>query len=238
MLNFKVFDTSRFRKRKNAQWGRKTWNLLKRLAQVLQYFHSVGYVHGYVEPSTIGKFVGSNNWKLLDMRGTTKIGERMHGELRYGAPPESVSNRSIGISDSTDRMKSISFDEDFKATKAVNYSVSFDEVEHGIEFTPEGCVADPSWDIFSFGLVMGQLVLGQSMVLLPNFEKASDAHLKKLYQYDYERFKKIHNAALRVAGRKVANLLSKCLQPIPDERPRSMTEILNDPYFEDINKIL
>jgi serine/threonine protein kinase len=191
-----------------------------------------------VQPDTIGKFVGSNNWKLLDMRRTTKIGENMRGELRSGVPPESVKSSAIGYSASTDRMKSISFDEEFKRTKPVNYNVSFDDAGPDIEFAPESVVADPSWDIWAFGLVMGQLILGQSMVQLPNFEKASDAHLKNLYQYDYEKLKKIHRASLKIAGQKSANLLSKCLQPIPDERPKSMSEILNDPYFEDINKIV
>ena len=232
-----VFDTSRFRRRKNQAWARKSWSLLKRLAQVLDYFHSVGYVYGHVETATIAKFNGSNNWKLTDMRYTTKIGSPMSGGLRPGAPPESISSSSLVLSPSSDRLTAISFDEDFNRTKTINYSVSLDEEGPSLSFAPEHCVADPSWDIYSFGLVMGQLILGQSMVLLPNFEKAEDAHLKNLNHFGYDRLLKIQATARKVTGRKASTLLSKCLQPAPEDRPRSMSEILQDPYFDDINSV-
>ena len=230
-----VFDTSRFRRRKNRAWARKSWSLLKRLAEVLDYFHSVGYVHGHVETETIAKFNGSNNWKLTDMRHTTKIGSPMSGDLRAGAPPESISSSSLVMSPSSDRLKAISFDEDFNRTKTINYSVSLDEDGPSLEFDPEHCVADPSWDIYLFGLVMGQLILGQSMVLLPNFEKAADAHLKNLNHFNYDQLLKIQVAAKKVTGRKASTLLGRCLQPAPEDRPRSMSEILKDPYFDSID---
>ena len=161
----------------------------------------------------------------------------MRGEIRPTVPPESISTSTISMSPSNDKMKSISFDEDFQRTKTINYSVSFDEVQPEITFAPEFCVADPSWDIWSFGLVMGQLLLGQSMVLLPNFERAEDAQMKNLSKYNFETLMKIRDVAFRVSGKKAANLLIKCLQPDPSNRPSSMAEILKDPYFDDINKI-
>ena len=73
---------------------------------MLQWFHQAGYVHGYVEPEFIAKFAGSNNWKLTDMRHTTKIGEYMSGDIRKGVPPESISNNvSLMPVSSTDRMR-------------------------------------------------------------------------------------------------------------------------------------
>jgi Serine/threonine protein kinase len=171
------------------------------------------------------------------MRHTTKIGHKMRGGLRPCIPPESVFSSSLATAPSTDRMKTISFDEDFNKTKAIKYSVSLDDEFPALEFIPENCIADPSWDIFSFGLVMGQLILGQSMVLLPNFERAEDAHLKKLYQFDHTSLRKIEVAARKVISAKAANLLIKCLQPIPEDRPSNMDEILRHPYFDDINTI-
>lgn len=194
-------------------------------------------MHGHVDSNTIAKFNGSNNWKLLHMRHVTKIGEPMRGEIRPTVPPESISTSRISMSPSNDKMKSISFDEDFQTTKTINYSVSFDEVQPEITFAPELCVADPSWDIWSFGLVMGQLLLGQSMVLLPNFERAEDAQMKNLSKYNFETLMKIRDVAFRVSGKKAANLVTKCLQPDPSNRPSSVAEILKDPYFDDINKI-
>lgn len=128
---------------------------------------------------------------MLDMRSATRIGAPMRGDLRYGAPPESISISTKKSGSSV--VKIVSFDENFvkgdsssKAAASVS-SKSIDdsnELLESFEFNPEQCEATPSWDVWSFGLIMGQLVLGQSMVLLPNFEKASDAHLKKLYKYD------------------------------------------------------
>ena len=106
-----------------------------------------------------------------------------------------------------------------------------------MEFVPGDCVAMPAWDIFSFGLIMGQLVLGQSMVLLPNFEQASDAHMKNLYNFNDGTLKKIHAAAVKHTGKKAADLLFKCLQPNPQDRPKSMKEILEDKYFDDIGAV-
>ena len=82
------------------------------LARVLKYFHDIGYVHGHVEPSTIGKFNGSNNWKMLDMRRATEIGKPMRGDLRYGAPPESVTTSQVqGVAGEVKKL--VSFDENF-----------------------------------------------------------------------------------------------------------------------------
>ena len=256
----KIFETSRFRKRKNVQWAKKSLNLLRALARVLKYFHSIGYVHGSVEPAMIGKFQGSNNWKMLDMRRATKIGQQMRGDLRYGAPPESIS-MSQKNTGNTGVRKVVSFDEHFvPGGTSSNHSDDYNDISQSLEFNPEQCIAETPWDIWSFGLIMGQLVLGQSMLLLPSFEKASDAHLRNLYQYDDEAVKvsayqthvcvlfscrcsssykhyyylfpqKIYDAAQRVSGNDAAELLAKLLQPRPEDRPQSMDEVLSYSYF-------
>jgi len=69
------------------------------------------------------------------------------------------------------------------------------------------------------------------------FERAPDAHLKKLYQFDQNSLRKIDVAARKVTSIKAVHLLIKCLQPIPDDRPSNMDEILRHPYFDDINTI-
>ncbi len=165
-------------------------NLLLSLARVLKYFHSVGYIHGHVEPATIGKFTGSNNWKMLDMRRATEIGKPMRGQLRYGAPPESVTTSEMKNGMTGEVKKLVSFDENFVQDDETNEKKnSGHEVFEPLEFCPQKCSASTTWDIWSFGLIMGQLVLGQSMVLMPNIEKASDAHLKNLHHYNDEAVK-------------------------------------------------
>lgn len=118
------------------------------------------------------------------MRSATRIGSKMCGDLRYGAPPESISV-SQKKNNTAEVVKLVSFDENFvRGTTPSHDSEGDYETTESLEFNPKQCIATTSWDIWSFGLIMGQLVLGQSMVLLPNFEKASDAHLKNLHQYD------------------------------------------------------
>jgi len=55
-------------------------------------------------------------------------------------------------------------------------------------FAPEKCIASPAWDMWGFGLVMVQLLLGRC-TSLPNFEKADDAILRNLYYYDESTLK-------------------------------------------------
>lgn len=170
------------------------------------------------------------------MRKTTKIGAYMRGDLRMGAPPESVTAgiNSLGQSESFDQVKSVSFDQTFNRTKEVDYMT--DEYNGPIpEFTPEEVKAHPTWDIFSFGLVMAQLLLGQSMVLLPNFERAEDAHLRRLYKYDECSFAKIVAVAQKNAGYLAADLLQKCLHPDPKQRIQTMESVLNDDFFSMAN---
>ena len=90
-----------------------------------------------MEPSTIAKFVGSNNWKLLDMRKATRIGEFMSGDLRMGAPPESVVGCDLDLSASQDQIKSVFFDETFSKTKEVNYETLTEYDGPTPEFAPE-----------------------------------------------------------------------------------------------------
>ncbi len=117
------------------------------------------------------------------MRRTTKIGKRMCGDLRYGAPPESVRvSKEKGVVEGVKKL--VSFDENFVPGDVSSEKEDESETMKPLEFCPQECKASTSWDIWSFGLIMGQLVLGQSMVLMPNIEKATDAHLKNLHQYD------------------------------------------------------
>ena len=100
-----------------------------------------------------------------------------------------------------------------------------------IHFVPERCEATPQWDMWGFGLLMVQLLLGRCM-LLPNFEKAEDAILKKLHKHDANALRKICNQLTAVAGRDATDLVMSLLQRDPNLRPKSMEEILAHKYFQ------
>ena len=151
---------------------------------------------------------------MLDMRRATKIGKPMRGDLRYGAPPESVSASQLKA-DNPEVIKLVSFDENFvRGTDPLAYPEAENEATESLEFSPNQCFAATSWDIWSFGLIMGQLVLGQSMVLLPNFEKASDAHVKNLYHYD-DSAVKVRNRYTPIGIRTFCDLVSLCTNFLP-----------------------
>ena len=166
--------------------------VLKHIAYDLMHLHDRGLIHGYIDPSTVAKY--KNIWKLKDISSATPIGCRMSGPVRLGIPPESVVVKG-NTEDSYDELaltKSVTFQEDSDdkpddngdgMMEGAGSDQSLPDVSL-LEFSPEDCVADPSWDIWSFGLLMGQLCLHQSRVLLPNFEEAQDAHLKNLNKFD------------------------------------------------------
>jgi len=239
-----IFESSRFRKRKSKEWARKSCNLLKRVAYVLSHLHERGFVHGHVGPSTIAKFDGENNWKLTDIGKISRIGSSMRGVLRTGVPPESVSKCAIQEPSTIDLRKIVSFENDAaeapeRISEVNKTKPSDDDTTNKIpantllKFTPARCTAAVSWDIWSLGLVMGQLILGQSMVYLPNFENATDAHLKNLYNFNETNLQKIGQAARKSAGENASQLLVRLLHPSPEKRPLSIADILMDNYFID-----
>ena len=152
-----LFETSRFRRRKTEEWSSKCQSLLKRLAELLRYIHQCGFVHGHIEPSTIARFNGGNNWKLMYLRGITPIGEMMNGDLRFGAPPESVlatgAVRNFFSSfDQGGLEKLVSFEEDDGNTVKRHSND-----KPGCEFRADLSRAEISWDVWSFGLIMGHM---------------------------------------------------------------------------------
>ena len=187
-----VFCKTKYRRRKNSDWIRKSSMVLKHIAHDLMHLHERGLIHGYIDPSTVAKY--KNIWKLKDISSATPIGWMMSGPVRLGIPPESVVVKG-DTEDPYDELtltKSVTFQDDAEVKEDKSNEPNDGEVHAKsddsdvslLEFAPGDCKADPSWDIWSFGLLMGQLCLHQSRVLLPNFEEAQDAHLKNLHKFD------------------------------------------------------
>jgi serine/threonine protein kinase/ankyrin repeat protein len=102
-----------------------------------------------------------------------------------------------------------------------------------ITFSPERVEASVAWDMWGFGLIMTQLLLGQCMHLT-NFEKAEDAVIKKLYRYDNIVLQKICNQIDSTVGSRAADLVYLLLQKDPTKRPRSMEDVLEHQYFQEL----
>lgn len=101
---------------------------------------------------------------------------------------------------------------------------------HEATFVPERCTATPQWDMWAFGLIVTQILLGRCM-LLPNFEKAEDAIIKKLRTFDDNTLRRIYTQVNHVAGCDAADLVMQLLQKDPSRRPKSFEEILSHKYF-------
>lgn len=117
-----------------------------------------------------------------------------------------------------------------KRNKVKIDDISDIDLSKDIQFTPERCIASPSWDAWSFGLIMVQLLIGRC-VYLPNFEKAEDALLYNLSSYNLSKLKKIHDQLQEAVGRSAADLVSRLLNPEAEERLSSFDEIMRHPYF-------
>jgi hypothetical protein len=92
------------------------------------------------------------------------------------------------------RPKSISFKDDI-CNNGIKLSCH-DQVHHlNLAFVPEKCPACTSWDAWGFGLVMGQMLLGSSAINLPNFDRDSTMHLKRLFDFKYETLEVSHFVA-------------------------------------------
>jgi len=102
-----------------------------------------------------------------------------------------------------------------------------------LRFAPERCIASAAWDVWSFGLIMGQLLLGRNVNLLPNSEKSEEGLLRNLYFYDKTAAKKIRESVRESAGEQAGDLISRLLHPAPEMRPSTMTKVLRHKYFHE-----
>jgi serine/threonine protein kinase len=99
-----------------------------------------------------------------------------------------------------------------------------------IVYSPERIIATPSFDIWGFGVIMTNILLGQCMNL-PTFEKADDAIIKKLYYYNNMELEKICEKVESRVGEDAADLIRMLLQKDPRNRPQSMDDVLSHAYF-------
>ena len=109
--------------------------------------------------------------------------------------------------------------------------IRLDEERATATFSPGGVQASVAWDMWGFGLIMTQLLLGRC-IHLTNFETPEDAVTKNLQHYDDHVLQAICNQLLSAIGREAADIVYLLLQKDPAKRPKSMKNVLSSPYFE------
>jgi serine/threonine protein kinase/predicted DNA-binding WGR domain protein len=93
----------------------------------------------------------------------------------------------------------------------------------------ERLIAHPSLDIWSFGIVFYLLITGQTLFHNDQEDNLGAEELEKLASWDQIKLEK---ALKRVDGDLLArDLLEKVLQPAPSNRPQTLSEICNHPFF-------
>uniref|UniRef100_A0A7S1FUX9 Protein kinase domain-containing protein n=2 Tax=Corethron hystrix TaxID=216773 RepID=A0A7S1FUX9_9STRA len=97
-------------------------------------------------------------------------------------------------------------------------------------YSPERCLAGPTWDIWAFGLIMAQLIIGQSH-LVPNKEMPIERLLLILNSFDEHYLENLKSQVNSIDGKIAADLLAHLLHPLPEERVSTMSKILKHKYF-------
>jgi hypothetical protein len=128
--------------------------------------------------------------------GIKRIGTTIDGEVRLCMPPESI---SASPQSTTVSPKSVAVSFMNKGEHSHRHSGgSSCLLSHGhtkskhLRFSFRHCIADESWDAWSFGLIMGQLLLGPSVVLLPNFDRDLHVHMSRLFHFDHQSLQVRH----------------------------------------------
>ena len=192
------------------------------IGEGIQYLHEQGIIHGHIVAKTCGKF--DDGWKLLDLIGSCEIEEQLSSN-RFGSsiPPEAVET----IANHNGRN---------------NGGKKKRLVEH--------MSASVSIDIFSFGKLMYEVFTGNKLIQEHNAN--SHKMVGKVngqiddnnnHQHDLESIEVLgnwdeENLSVVVSeiecsgvGTLAADLISHCLCPHAQSRPKSMNEVLAHPYW-------
>lgn len=174
---------------------------LKRIGISLLHMHEHGIIHGDFGTHNIGKF--GSRWKLLGVGGAVPIGRATDTSRGFYHPPESVvvENKRVSIGKKT------------------------------AEATVKAIAAQPSYDIWAYGVVVYEAIAG--LPLTPyacrGKREMTLAEVAKIGTWDEMS---VRRAMKHVADDEVAqDLLKRMLHHKPDQRISSMRSVLEHPFF-------
>jgi hypothetical protein len=194
------------------KYSAKVCSVLRLVGKALRHVHESGAVHGNICMETCGKF--SENWKLLERLDIVLAGEPIDASrFRHTFPPEALelSEREGAVYDSD------------------NAPVSFVQT----------LIANPSIDIWAFGQVCYETLMGKPLVDYDRKKKPSDDVAALLQIMEWSRsdmqavFSDLLEYGIEESG---ADMITSCLFPNPNDRPASMNEVLDHPFWVDMKK--
>ncbi|KAL7570878.1 hypothetical protein ACA910_018941 [Epithemia clementina (nom. ined.)] len=182
-------------------------SVLFELAQCLQHIHTKKYVHGDFKPKNLVRQVDDRRWNLIDFDATTKIGQRMSSKASTAfMPPEAVA---------------VENKEPVILAQCSN--------------PDKGILADTSFDVWSYGVVMYQLVTETPSFWdgVDNYDNLNRKGLKALaFWTDEDTKEKLHG----LVG-PVRDLLQLLLSRDPSKRP-PMSDVVGHEYFAPKRKLI
>ena len=185
---------------------RTSRSILRGIAKSLSKLHGQGIIHGSLDIQNVGKF--GKCWKLMDLPGSVAVNE-LFTACRVGlhSPPEAF----------------------ITARCKINH-------ERNIASIAPTLAADPTVDVWAFGKLMYEVLVGESLFKIFSVEGSylkssmcihawNGYHLKKISR-------KLISEGINSSG---VNLISICLCPLLSERCKSMSDVLHHPFWSDKN---
>ena len=196
-----------------ARYMSKISMVLRTTAKCVRHMHQRGIIHGNLCLESCGKF--GESWKVADVIGSRKEGEAF-GASRFGesSPPEAVELMNVMVESYRDSArKRPTFVSELEASVAI--------------------------DVWGFGKLAFEAFTGLSLIDFDE-EKEVRNDSRSLLRLLRWNDKDLHDVidCLREAGISTlgADLISFCLLPNPRERPNSMDDILNHPFWKDMRR--
>lgn len=196
------------------RYSGKVCAVLRMVAKSLKHLHSQGVVHGDLCMVNCGKF--DDNWKVMGTLGLQRIGQWFNpARWHESFPPEAVNevddDQGSAICDSDDA------------------PVGF----------KSNLVAESSIDVWAFGKLAYEMLLGDPLLDFDASKKPSEdkVTLLEVMEWDESRMKDVFHRLLDAGiPESGADLITSCLFFRPDQRPASMDEILENPFWKEMRR--
>jgi ankyrin repeat protein len=193
-------------------YAAKICAVLRLIAKSLRHLHASGVVHGDLCMENCGKF--AHAWKILGRLDVQRIGEPFDpARFHQSFPPEALQldDQEGGICDS-----------DYPP---VSFKMSM--------------VAETSLDMWAFGKLAYETLVGKPLVEFDTNKKPAEdvVSLLEVMEWDESNMKDVFTDLLDSgATESCADLITSCLFPRPEHRPKSMEAILSDPFWKDMRQ--
>jgi hypothetical protein len=195
------------------KYAAKVCSVLRLVGKALKHLHASGIVHGNVCVETCGKF--EESWKLRERLDVQVAGDHFDlSRFRGSFPPESLELLEQGG------------------------DAVYDSDDPPVSFRPK-LIADPSIDIWSFGQVCYESLVGKPLVEFDKRRRPSEdvASLLQIMEWDQSNMESVFTDLLESGIEESgAELITSCLFPNPKDRPASMDEILDHRFWRDMRK--